>query len=778
MTASNLISLGATGTARTLGNTSWDTLGLPEQLRLAAQIVSRGGAPTPLQKMVCEQGIFSSRRNLLVTAATNSGKTLVGYLVMLEALAQGKRAVLIEPLRALAREKADELEEHSKALASAIGRKFKVRVSTGDYRLENESFSDPAPGAELIIATPERLEAILRSPDNATWFSDLGAVCVDEVHMIGEPRRGPTLECLITSMLLLPVPPRLALLSATISGTDRLAEWLRPCDVIELSERTPPLEKFLLDHPSDRDEDADMAAANWLKEELSVQETQALVFIYQANRTKATADRLNAALEELAGPAGVLPYHSQMSPAMRDSVRQRFTSGQSRVVVTTSALGMGVNLPATHVVVRDLTYRGTRSPGLAEVLQMMGRAGRGAISGKALVIKRPADSGTTSEWENGLRTERIAPLKSALISSNGSARNATVATEPVASLLARSGDQGRLASELEAFFERSLGGQEICPQVSGALRWMQDETLAYLDEATQRYHLTVLGQAAVSAVLPLPLAAGFGRLLRDLLSLDKDSEYLGRWSPLDSIIVLDLLHADIPSLRRYSADLNERVISWLEGHSKLVPVLFRHWLRGAAGHSNAAEVLGSLGISPATKVADVEEWSRQQGVLAVFRAIVLYERATGRSVQDLSRQFGIENLDGVEEKWRDTMLWLLGGVSQLLDVRSYYFHLCNECSASPERVKEVKKLLTAIRRQTLELIEQVKFASPLGSLVLAMRRRTERAGVGVESIRRLEAAGINSMADIIRLSPEQLRNFGLRRDVANRISKHMQSVVG
>jgi helicase len=160
--------------------------------------------------------------------------------------------------------------------------------------------------------------------------------------------------------------------------------------------------------------------------------------------------------------------------------------------------------------------------------------------------------------------------------------------------------------------------------------------------------------------------------------------------------------------------------------------------------------------------------------LATFNAIVLFERSMGHSVVDLERQYGIVNLEGVEERWRDTMIWLLAGIAQVLDIKSFYFHLKEECGADQERVKAVKQLLASMRMQALELVEQVKYASPLGGLVLAMRRRNGKAGVGVESIRKLEHAGVTQLAQIARLSPMELREFGLRGDVAQRIAAHLK----
>jgi len=751
-----------------------DASRLPDKLALATQVLTGTDSLRAIQAKVVDSGAFGSRRNLVVAAPTNSGKTLVGLLVLCEALARGQRAVLLEPLRALAQEKADELRSKQRALSKALGVPIKVVVSTGDYRLEGETFADPAPGAELIIATPERLDAILRAPENQHWFAKLGAVVVDEAHLLAEPGRGATLETLITSMLLLPAPPRLVLLSATLGSTEALSTWLRPCDVISVTERTPPLEKWLAE--LDEGADANDCLASWLRTELSDPAAQVLVFIYQARQAASTAAHLTRWLGELAGAAGALAYHSQMSPAQRQRIREQFVSGSSRVIVTTSALALGVNLPATHVVVRDLTYVGARSPGVVEIIQMMGRAGRGDRPGKSLVIKRASDRWDTEELVTQLREERLPPLTSVLVQPDGARGTASppLAANAVASLLLRAGEAGRATQELEAFFEHSLGGRAIAPQVRVAVRWLQDQLLAFEEPDTRTLRLTRLGEATVRSVLPLNVGAGCGRLVRDLLFVAEDSQTLGRWTPLDFLIVLDLLHDGLPSLRRYSAGMAEQVIGWCEAHPKQVPMLYRRWLRGAKGHSQAAEVLGSLGVEPAERGVDRDEWSRTRGVVATFHAIVLYERSMGRSVEDLTRQYDIANLEGLEERWRDSMVWLLAGVARVLDIKCFFFHLKEDCTASSERIKIVKSYLARLRMGALELNEQLKYASPLGGMLLVMKRRGQ-SGVGTETLRKLEGLGITRADDIGRLGLDGLVAAGVRRSIAKKVLAHVNA---
>src|SRR5262249_22219696 len=154
------------------------------------------------------------------------GKSLLGYLLLLDAICQGRRALLLEPLRAVAQEKFDELTCALPRLSAVLDRKISLAITTGDYRLENEMMQSPPPeGGEIVIATPERVEAILRNPDFDAWTNSFGAVVADEAHSLSSPRRGPTLEFVLTSFLVAKAPPRLALLSATIGDATAAVRW-------------------------------------------------------------------------------------------------------------------------------------------------------------------------------------------------------------------------------------------------------------------------------------------------------------------------------------------------------------------------------------------------------------------------------------------------------------------------------------------------------------------------------------------------------------------------
>jgi helicase len=189
---------------------------------------------TPAQRAALfDDRILNHQKNLIVASPTNSGKSLLGYLILLEAVRNGKCGLLLVPLKSLAREKADELRAVIPQIEKILKKKITVLLTTGDYRIEHEFFSAPPPSKnaekQIIVATPERIEAVWRNPAYQNWFSALGAVCFDEAHLISDRQRGITMEYLITGLLNLPVPPRLVLLSASLGDTARPEKWLAPC---------------------------------------------------------------------------------------------------------------------------------------------------------------------------------------------------------------------------------------------------------------------------------------------------------------------------------------------------------------------------------------------------------------------------------------------------------------------------------------------------------------------------------------------------------------------
>lgn len=733
------------------------------------------GSLQPVQRAALDAGLLgiAQRKHFIVSAPTNGGKTLVGDLACIDALRQGERAVILEPLRALAQEKADDWAARAENLSKVIERPVTVTLSTGDYRLEDEQFTDAPQAAHVTVATPEKLEALLRRPEHQAWFDGIGVVVVDEAHLLSNPRRGPTLELLLARLKALAHPPRFVLLSGTVGSTAAVEQWLNPCEVVRVTERTSPLTLSVL--PASAPQEANDLAAQWLAEALHDPAHRALVFVYQT----ASAGKMAGELNTVLGAGTALPYHAQMAKAQREATKAAFLRGECRVIVTTTALAMGLNLPCTHVLVRDTTFAGVGRLDVAELLQMLGRAGRGQTPGTGAVLWRPSDGWGEAELRQALTEPQFLPLVSAFDMLDPADPQPVM--QMVATLLAAQ-VSSIPAQTLETLLQNSLGGRHLSGQVRRALGDLVRHKLAFSappPEGTapqeEHFKLTWLGRHAVQSVIPLPVAAGYSQLQRDLMSVDARDDLLEQWRPMDTLLLINLLHDRPPNLGwRWSEALPKAVDAWCERFGADAPKLYE-FVRGDAEQSRADELLGSLGVPlPSGRKAKGE--ARKLAYQALARAAILYERSKGRAITDIERTWGIKNLSGAEERWRDDLLWLLGGLSDLMDVNAFLYHLKQNLQADDVRVKRVRLSLQRQQRQVYGLIEGLKRCSPLGGLLDSIRKQQlgRKPKIGLATIKRLEDAGVTSINELQGLTADQLQALGVRRDFAQQLLKFLK----
>lgn len=167
----------------------------------------------PAQEKAVNAGLLDGK-NLLVCTPTASGKTLIAELAAVSAILKGEgKAVYIVPLKALASEK-------HKDFRKRYGSLMKIALSIGDIDSSDSYLAD----YDFIICTAEKLDSLLRH--HSPWIKSVKVVIVDEVHLLNDPGRGPTLEILITILKQLLPRMQLIALSATIGNAEELAEWL------------------------------------------------------------------------------------------------------------------------------------------------------------------------------------------------------------------------------------------------------------------------------------------------------------------------------------------------------------------------------------------------------------------------------------------------------------------------------------------------------------------------------------------------------------------------
>jgi helicase len=165
----------------------------------------------PAQEKAVKAGLLQNK-SLLVCSPTASGKTLIATMAIVNTITKGK-AVYLVPLKALANEK---FKEYQKLFQNTD---FKVIMSTGDIDSDSPFLSR----YNLIILTCEKFDSLIRH--KVSWLAEIKTVIIDEIHLLNDSRRGPTLEIIITLLKSL-IKPQIIGLSATIGNPQELADWL------------------------------------------------------------------------------------------------------------------------------------------------------------------------------------------------------------------------------------------------------------------------------------------------------------------------------------------------------------------------------------------------------------------------------------------------------------------------------------------------------------------------------------------------------------------------
>jgi len=167
----------------------------------------------PAQSKAVKAGLLEGK-NLLVCTPTASGKTLIAELAATKSILEGRgKAIYITPLKALASEKYREFKKKYNDMfniALAIG-----DMDSPDYHLANY---------DLIICTSEKLDSLIRH--HSPWIKQVAVVIADEIHLLNDHGRGPTLEILLTMLRQMIKGIQIIGLSATIGNEKELAEWL------------------------------------------------------------------------------------------------------------------------------------------------------------------------------------------------------------------------------------------------------------------------------------------------------------------------------------------------------------------------------------------------------------------------------------------------------------------------------------------------------------------------------------------------------------------------
>ena len=382
----------------------------------------------PPQEAAVDAGVTAGE-SLVAAVPTASGKTLIAELAMLSSVERGGKALYIVPLRALASEKKAEFERWEEFDVT-------VGVSTGNYDSDGEWLAS----RDIIVATSEKVDSLIRN--GAPWIDDLTCVVSDEVHLVDDSHRGPTLE--VTLAKLRKVNPGLqtVALSATVGNADVIAEWL-DAELVESDWR--PIELHTGVHfgnainfddgsqrevPVERGEDQTAKlVGDALDTEEDGQGGSSLVFVNSRRNAESSArkltdvtgprltgderDRLSELADEIRGVSdtdtsedladaveqGSAFHHAGLASEHRSLIEDAFRDRLIKCVSATPTLAAGVNTPARRVIVRDWRrydgeFGGMKPLDVLEVHQMCGRAGRPGLDpyGEAVLLANNADT--------------------------------------------------------------------------------------------------------------------------------------------------------------------------------------------------------------------------------------------------------------------------------------------------------------------------------------------------------------------------------------------------
>jgi helicase len=382
----------------------------------------------PPQEQALSKGLLDGK-NLLITTPTASGKTLVALIAAMNIVLKGLRVVYLTPLRALATEKFQDFRIMEDL--NLFDRPIKVKVAGSDY----SSAGGELARADVIVLTNEKMDSLMRH--RCEWIREVGLFVADEIHLIGERERGPTLEMILTKILKMYSEAQLLALSATVNNSEEIAKWLG-CELIESNWRPTKLVEGVYDQGSLRMNEGKGSGIKKVTKyagtptnaaiDLAVKciEDGGQVMIFGETRKRAISlaqkaaspifgmldklERKSAAdaafqisekgedteitmvLSELVSK-GVGFHHAGLGAVTRNLVETSFKRGVIKLLTATPTLAAGVNLPARRVILAsvfryDAEYGGNMPISVLEYKQICGRAGRPKYDtiGEAIII--------------------------------------------------------------------------------------------------------------------------------------------------------------------------------------------------------------------------------------------------------------------------------------------------------------------------------------------------------------------------------------------------------
>jgi len=354
------------------------------------QFLIETGMTEPTPPQVQAWPLISRGEDVLVVAPTGSGKTEAALLPLLSRLVreghgEGISLLYITPMRALNRDMLKRLQ----VWCAKLG--LSVDIRHGDTPQSQRSRQSAHP-PDVLVTTPETLQAILPGRRMRENLSHTKAVVVDELHNLVESKRG--VQLCVGLQRLRKVSPRFQLvaLSATVGTPDVAARFLFGDGPLSIVKADAPKEfTYAIEYPVPDPSSQSAARETYSAPDLAARlsrinslieaHTSTLIFV----NSRTVAEMMGEKLARLRKDVGV--HHGSLPREERERVEQAFKTGGLKALVCTSTLELGIDVGSVDLVVQYMSPRQVTS-----LVQRVGRSGhRLGKTSKGVLVTVSAD---------------------------------------------------------------------------------------------------------------------------------------------------------------------------------------------------------------------------------------------------------------------------------------------------------------------------------------------------------------------------------------------------
>jgi ATP-dependent Lhr-like helicase len=367
----------------------------------------------PVRRLVAERGFeyptepqrklipfILEGKNVLLISATATGKTEAAILPVIHKflISGGRQAgisiIYITPLRALNRDILDRLTFWCNRLD------IRLAVRHGDTSQKERNYQRISP-PDLLITTPETLQAILQGRTIKNHLRTVKWIIIDEIHELADNKRGSQLSLALERIRAHAIEtPQMIGLSATIGSPEKVAEFLvgkdRPVKVVQVSSLRDTHFEILFPEPDLLDYELatklfthpEVAARLKVMKDLIQQHESTLIFTNTRSTSEVLTSRFN--IWDTDFPLSI--HHGSLAKTSRIATEKNLKTGGLRTVVCTSSLELGIDIGRIDLVIQ---YNSPRQ--VTRLLQRVGRSGHSIEkTSKGIIIAMNSDDALES----------------------------------------------------------------------------------------------------------------------------------------------------------------------------------------------------------------------------------------------------------------------------------------------------------------------------------------------------------------------------------------------